>query len=353
MTRFEPHWLPLAMGSLPHVDVGQAWAAILRHLPTIPSWPQLQRRAYRENMYAQFGERFPGITVEDGRMYVDRRKDLDAALERLYLAYLEDDVDYGEMVESQAAGLHALLSGQVMLPEGVTAVKGHVTGPVSWGLTVVDQDQRPILYDEVLADAVGKHLRLKAAWQERELTRIVPRTIIIVDEPYMASFGSSFVSLSREQAVGLLQEVFAGLQGVKGVHCCGNTDWSVLLSTSADILSLDAYDYAGTLALYPEEVGRFVERGGILAWGIVPSGPAAENETVESLIDRLHRAIGLLVAKGVPEEALLEVGLVSPSCGLGTLTPALAEHILELTAGVASEMQRRYGSAQAMEAASE
>ena len=61
----------------------------------------------------------------------------------------------------------------------------------------------------------------------------------------------------------------------------------------------------------------------------------------------------MLVAKGVPEEALLEVGLVSPSCGLGTLTPALAEHILELTAGVASEMQRRYGSAQAMEAASE
>jgi methionine synthase II (cobalamin-independent) len=356
MTRFRPRWLPFAIGSLPHVDVSKAWAAVLRYLPGIPSWPQLPRRAYRENMYAQFGEGFPGITVEDERIYVDRRKDLDVDLERLYLAYLEDDVDYGELGESHAAGLHALLKGRVALPEGVAAVKGQVTGPVSWGLTIVDQNQRPILYDEVLADAVGKHLRLKAAWQERELARIAPRTVVMIDEPYMASFGSSFVSLSREQAIGLLQEVFAGIQGIKGVHCCGNTDWSVLLSTSTDILSLDAYEYAETLALYPEEVARYLERGGILAWGIAPSGPAAEYETVESLVDRLHHAIGLLANKGVPEEALFQVGLVSPSCGLGPLEPALAERVLELTAGVATEMQRRYGATQAgeaMQAASE
>mgnify|MGYP005837097461 CR=1 FL=1 len=356
MTRFQPRWLPFAMGSLPHADVRKAWEAVLRYLPSIPSWPQLPKRAYGENMYAQFGERFPGITVEDQRVYVDRRKGLDAGLEQLYLAYLEDEVDYGELSEPYAAGLHALLDGRVALPGEVQAVKGHVTGPISWGLTIVDQNQRPILYDEVLADAVGKHLRLKAAWQERELARIAPLTIVMIDEPYMASFGSSFVSLSREQAVGLLEEVFAGLQGIKGVHCCGNTDWSVLLSTSTDILSLDAYDYAETLTLYPNEVARYLERGGILAWGIVPSGPAAESETVESLVERLHAAIGLLVDKGVPEEAVFGAGLVSPSCGLGSLKPDLAERVLELTAGVSAEMQRRYGADQTdqtMEAASE
>lgn len=344
MTRFQPRWLPIAMGSLPHADVSKAWESVLRYLPSIPSWPQLPRRAYRENMYAQFGERFPGLTFEAQRVYVDRRKDLDAGLEQLYLAYLEDEVDYGELAEAYAAGLHALLEGRVALPEGVMAVKGHITGPISWGLTIVDQNQRPILYDEVLADAVGKHLRLKASWQERELARVAPQTIVIVDEPYMASFGSSFVSLSREQAIGLLEEVFAGLQGIKGVHCCGNTDWSVLLNTSADILSFDAYDYAETLALYPQEVTRYLERGGVLAWGIVPSGPAAESETVESLVGRLHRAMDLLVSKGVPEEALLDVGLVSPSCGLGSLAPDLAERVLGLTAAVSAEMQRRYGA---------
>jgi len=342
MTPFEPRWLPLALGSLPHPDVGEAWATVLQYLPEIPCWPQLPRRAFRENMYAQFGALFPGITIEDQRIYVDRRKDLDAGLERLYLAYLEDELDYGELTEPHAAGLHALLQGQVALPDDAVAVKGHVTGPVSWGLTIVDQDQRPILYDEVLADAVAKHLRLKAAWQERELARVAPRTIMMLDEPYMASFGSAFISLSREQAVGLLEEVLAGLRGIKGVHCCGNTDWSVLLSTSIDILSLDAYDYAGTLALYPEPVARYLARGGIIAWGIVPSGPAAAGETVESLVQRLHEAMTSLIDKGVPEEALLKAGLVSPSCGLGPLAPGLAERVFELTAGVSVEMRRRY-----------
>jgi hypothetical protein len=356
MARFQPRWLPLAMGSLPHEDVSTAWETVLRYLPSIPSWPQLPRRAYRETMYAQFGERFPGITIEDGRVYVDRRMDLDAGLEQLYLAYLEDEVDFGAVAEPYASGLHALLGGRVALPEGALAVKGHITGPISWGLSVVDQNQRPILYDEVLADAVGKHLRLKAAWLERALAHIAPQTIVMIDEPYMASFGSSFVSLRREQVVGLLEEVFAGLQGIKGVHCCGNTDWSILLSTSTDILSLDAYDYAESLALYPKEVARYLERGGVIAWGIVPSGPAAESETVESLVERLHQAIGLLVAKGVPETALLATGLVGPSCGLGSLDPGLAERVLDFTAGVSAAMQRRYGADeadQAVEAASQ
>jgi len=137
---------------------------------------------------------------------------------------------------------------------------------------IVDQNQRPILYDEVLADAVAKHLSIKARWQETELAKLVPRTLMVIDEPYMASFGSAFVALSREQVIGLLNEVMSGLRGLKGVHCCGNTDWSILLETATDILSLDAYEYAETLALYPEEVTRFLARGGIIAWGVVPAG---------------------------------------------------------------------------------
>ena len=157
----------------------------------------------------------------------------------------------------------------------------------------------------------------------------------------MASFCSAFVSLPREQVVGLLEEVFAGLKGLKGVHCCGNTDWAILLSTSADIVSLDAYDYAESLARYPEDVSRFLERGGIIAWGIVPAGPAAEGETAVSLADRLETAMERLVEVGVSREALDQAGLVSPSCGLGALTPPLAERILQLTAEVSQELQRR------------
>ena len=114
----------------------------------------------------------------------------------------------------------------------------------------------------------------------------------------MSSFGSAFVSLSREQVITLMEEVFAGIEGLKGVHCCGNTDWSLLLSTTVDILNLDAYEYAESLALYPDEVGAFLERGGIIAWGIVPASDQVLEETVDSLVERFHAALGIADGQG-------------------------------------------------------
>jgi hypothetical protein len=207
---------------------------------------------------------------------------------------------------------------------------------------VVDQNRRPILYDEVLADAVAKHLRLKAAWQERKLSQLCPTVITFVDEPYMASFGSAFVSLGRDQAIILLEEVLAGIQGIKGAHCCGNTDWSILLSTSIDILSLDAYEYAQALSLYPDEVEAFLERGGIIAWGIVPTSEQVYQETVESLVEKLHQAMNLLVKKGIPLDQLLKSALISASCGVGPSTEPTAERALSLAAEVSARMQEKH-----------
>ncbi len=322
---------------MPHTDPGEATSSVLSYLD-IPAWPQLPKRSFLENMYAQFSEGFPGIVIDGERAYVDRSQDLDEQLGRLYTAYLDNDVDGHGVSPEYAAGLHALLARKVE-----KAVKGQVTGPISFGLTVTDQNRRALLYDEVLADALAKHLRLKASWQERMLREVSPNTIIFVDEPYMASFGSAFFSLSREKVVTLLEEVLGGIKGLKGVHCCANTDWSVLLSTSVDILSLDAYSYAQPLSLYPAEVNSFLERGGVIAWGIVPSSEASlDEETMESLTERLEEAMGLLTTKGIPFELLIRRSLITPSCGLGSLSIEAATRALELTRGVSREFRKRY-----------
>jgi len=313
MESFQPGWLPFAVGSVPHVDGAAAWDLILRSFPSIPSWPQLPRRGYLENIYVQFSEGFPGITLEEEHIYVDRGADLESGLEQLYLAYFDNDVSQGHVSYDHAAGLGMLRQGEVVFPSPPVALKGQVTGPISWGLAVVDQNGRPIFYDEVLGEAVAKHLRLKAAWQERELAKFAPKTIMIIDEPYMASYGSTSVSLTRDQATDLLGEVLAGLEGIKGVHCCGNTDWSILFNSSVDIVSLDAYDYSEKLASYQEDIARFLARGGIIAWGIVPTSAIAETETVDSLVQRLHRTFDRLVNKGVSRDALLRAGMVTPS----------------------------------------
>jgi hypothetical protein len=213
----------------------------------------------------------------------------------------------------------------------------------------VDEAQRPILYDEVLADAVSKHLRLKAAWQEREMRKKAPQTIMIVNEPYMASFGSAFVSLSQVQVVELLGEVLADLHGLKGVHCCGNTDWSLMLRAPVDIISFDAYDYIENLSQYADEIGGFLDEGGMLAWGIVPAGVTSESETVETLVAHLHDGVDQLVENGVSEEAILQRGFVTPSCGLGSLSTGLVDHILDLTVAVSQEMRARYVDVESVE----
>jgi hypothetical protein len=339
MNGFQAGLRSLAVGSLPHVDPDAACRLMLDTLD-IPTWPQLPKRSFLENMYVQYSEQFPGVVVIGEQIYVNRDQDLDPALEQLYVAYLTDDPDYAAIGVEYAAGLYRFLE---LVSDSPSLIKGQVTGPVSWGLTVADQNRRPVLYDDVLAEAVAKHLRLKAAWLERELRKRAPQAIIFVDEPYMSSFGSSLVSLGREQVVTLMEEVFAGIEGLKGVHCCGNTDWSLLLSTTVDILSLDACGYAHSLALYPEEVGVFLERGGIIAWGVVPASRHVFEETVDSLVDGFHQALGLLTDKGLHRDDLLASALIMPSCGCGALEIETAERVMALTGQVSKALQQRYG----------
>jgi len=339
MSEFKPELRSLAAGSMPHTDAAAAYQLALSTLD-IPTWPQLPRRSFLENMYVQYSERFPGVTIGNEQIYIDREQDLDPELELLYVAYLRNDLEYAAISIDYAAGLHYFLE---IVEDHPPIVKGQVTGPVSWGLTVADQNRRPVLYDDVLAEAVAKHLRLKATWMEQELRKLSPQTIIFVDEPYMSSFGSAFVSLDRDQVIGAMEEVFAGIEGLKGVHCCGNTDWSLLLSTSVDILSLDAYQYADALALYPDEVGEFLARGGTIAWGIVPASTQAHEETVDSLWERLHQVLALFTDKGFHQDDLLSSALIMPSCGCGSLPIQTAARVLELTGELATALQERYG----------
>ena len=333
--------LPTAIGSMPGTDAQAACAQVVRYLKDIPAWPQLPKRSFLENMYAQYSEGFPGVVVKDNSIHIDRSTDTDKALEQLYAAYLENDFYKYPVSAEYAAGLHTFLNFDNLSPR---AVKGQITGPVTWGLTVTDEDKRAIIYDDVLGDAVPKLLRLKASWQEKVLSQISKNTIIFVDEPYMSAFGSVGMQLSEERIISLLDEVFGGISGIKGVHCCGNTDWSLLLKTNTDILSFDAYNFAESLSLYPAEVRKFLGRNGVIAWGIVPNeAEALAGETVASLKDRLEEAMAPFTRNGVRFKQLVEQVLLTPSCTLTSLgSEEAVGRALELLAELSTTIRGRY-----------
>jgi len=343
MSNTEFNCLPTIIGSMPHTDPAKACALIARYLKDIPAWPQLPRRSFLENMYVQYSEGFPGAVVANDRIYIDTAKDFTKPLEELYQAYLENDAVKFPVSRDYAAGLYAFLEHPNLSPR---AVKGHVTGPLSWGLTVTDENKRAILYHEVLGDAVPKLLKLKAAWQEKELKKISKNTIIFVDEPYMASYGSSVAAgpfSSPEKVAEMIDEVFDGISGLKGLHCCGNTDWSVLLKTKLDILNFDTYNYAESVSLYPDEIKKFLARGGCIAWGIVPNNTeSVTRETVASLKDRLEEAMVPFTRNGVRFKDLAAHSLLTPSCTLMPLGEEGAEKALELLTGLSAEMRKKY-----------
>jgi methionine synthase II (cobalamin-independent) len=342
------NFLTTHVGSVPHPTVEGLTGRLQRALD-VPAWPQLPRRSFRENMYVQYSPVLPAICEdsEQEKIYFDTRADLTDALENFYTPILSDDVDAFALKTNYAAGFFAML--ETLQSTSGEWAKGQVTGPISFGLTVTDQDLRASLYDEMLADVIVKNAAMNARWQIRQLKSVRDNVILFLDEPYMAAFGSAFISLSREQAITYLDEVFDAVHlegGVAGIHCCANTDWSVLLATQVDILNLDAYGFIENLALYPAELREYLDRGGSICWGIVPNNEQIFNETPQGLADRLRSGIQLIVEKAAGRGVTIRAdefsnrSLIAPACGLGSTSVEVADRVFELLAETANILKR-------------
>lgn len=346
MANTEFNCMATIIGSVPLTDPEKAAAIVTRYLKDIPTWPQLPKRAFTENMYVQYSEGFPGAVLdrENNRFYINTSKDYSKGLEELYTAYLANDYAKYSIGRDYASGFYEFLKADNLSPK---AVKGCVTGPLSWGMTVTDENKRSILYHEILGDAVPRFLKLKAMWEENELRKISKKTIIFVDEPYMASYGSSVAAgafARPEKIVEILDEVFDGISGLKGIHCCGNTDWSILFKTKMDILNFDTYAYAGSLELYKDDVKKFISRGGCVGWGIVPnSSEALKKETTSSLKDRLEEAMAPYTRNGLSIKEIAKHSLLLPCCGLSPLAnEEETERALQLLVEISGVMRKKY-----------
>jgi methionine synthase II (cobalamin-independent) len=357
---FEPRCLATTIGSLPHTDVALGTRLMFESTPEIPAWVQFPRRVFHENMMVQFTEGMPGLVEDEDeeRVTFDTgAPDFVDQLTGFYARYLavteEGDADALEsfgLSSRYAAGFAEFV---VQLPEQAmppVMLKGQVTGPFTLGTNLLDQDHRCSYYDDNLHDVVVKTAALRAVWQMARLSAFGPRAMIFLDEPSLLGFGSqTFITVSREDVIGDINEVVAAIHGrggLAGVHCEANTDWSLLMESELDILDFDAYDHMQAMTLYPAELHGFLARGGSLGWGIVPTldREAAATETLPSLLARFDEGVDRLVRKGFDRELLLRRALITPSCGAGgVLTEPLAERVLGLLRQLSRVLRERHG----------
>jgi methionine synthase II (cobalamin-independent) len=340
---FQYPFITTGIGSFPHQDEEEVFGLIFKNFPEIPFWPQLPKRSFLEGMVVQYSEGFPSLrwNEKEQSVWIETSHGFEEEIERFYQRLEKGELEPFQITEDFAKGLRILkdLSSKD-LQKKIKYIKGQITGPITFGLALAAQEGKPILYDPTLRDILVKHLSSKARWMEKRFNDLFPGipTIVFFDEPSLSSFGSAFSSLNREDVVHSLNECFDAVRGLKGTHCCGNTDWSVLLSTHLDILSFDAYGYLETLSLYPKDLKAFLERGGILAWGIVPTSEAILKEDAKSLVKRFREGIEMLNKKGI-DPVLLQKAIITPSCGTASLPVPLAEKVCELTAEVSKTLQ--------------
>ncbi|MFC1594534.1 hypothetical protein ACFL38_04325 [Candidatus Omnitrophota bacterium] len=314
--------LACAIGSLPFTDVNQACDFVLETFKEdILFWPQLPKRSFYENMYVQYSQGIPGVVIDEEkrRICIDvESADFLNQLESSLQAYADNNFAYFSIGKDYAVGFHQMLS-MLKQQSDVSVVKGQVIGPISFALSVTDQQKQPILYNADVFEIIINCLSMKAKWQIKKFKEINPdvNCIIFIDEPYLVSIGSSFVSLKQEQVVGSINRVIAAIHeagALVGIHCCGNTDWSIVLSTDLDILNFDAYNYLDNLVLYKDDLRKFFSRDGILAWGIVPTSDEVTKDSLsaETLSQKIVSASEEKELKSAP-------CIITPSCGCGTI----------------------------------
>lgn len=345
-----------AIGSMPFSDVEHAIDVSLSKLDC-PIWPQLSFFGLKEQMEIQYSEGIPCAVIDEvkGRMYFQTSGDYSdqfAAFYDAYMTAMDPDSGNGDcsamaISEEFSHGIYALEKRLKATNAKLPWLKVQTTGPISFALTIVDENKRALWYNDEFRDVIVKSMAMKCRWQIQKFKPYAENIICFIDEPILSAFGSStYVSVNREEVVAALNECVEAVHmdgGLAGTHCCGNTEWSILMDAGVDIVNFDAFEFGETIAMYADDVKKHLARGGLLAWGVVPTSVAIREQTCESLVAQLEKVMDHLASKGISKQTIVEQALIMPSCGTGSMDHADAEKVFEMVKQVSAAMKAKYG----------
>jgi len=297
-----------AMAILPHEQVEPALKLALSL--DIPFWPQLPHLSYYEDMYVQAAEHFPGILLfpDENRIRFDTGKFMEGLPE---LLSHWDDLDYFDISPPYSVVYHRFLEMDL---SGYVAIRGQLEGPISFGLKILDENDRPLIFNDDVRPTLMDFMARRVQSQLNRLKARHPRAFMFIDEPGLQFIFSSVSGYPDMKAKEDLDRFLAQIERPRGIHLCGNPDWEFLLNRDLDILSMDIYTNAEIFQCYGQAIRRFLERGGVLAWGLVPTGfEAFTRESQDHLILQLESVWDAVAKTGIDRDQLLAQSLLSPA----------------------------------------
>jgi hypothetical protein len=331
--------LTTAMAVMPHKDVERALNLALSL--DVPFWPQLPHLNYYEDMYVQAAEHFPGIVLDVPnrtlRFSMDKFVDeLEEALARMA------EPDYLDISRDYSVVYHQFLELDLSKR---TAIRGQLEGPISFGLNVHDSDDRPLIFNDVVRPFMLEFMAGRVNVQLRRLKERNPNAFMFVDEPGLQFIFSGMAGYGNLTAKDDMEKFFAMIDRPRGVHLCGNPDWDFLLGLDLDVLSLDMYSNGEVFVSYAKSVRRFLDRGGVLIWGIVPTNfEPFSGENLETLERRILMLWENLDRQGIDREFLLSRSMLSPAtcCLVNPDIEKTVEEAFRTTKALSERLRARF-----------
>jgi len=315
-----PSGIATGIGSLPHRDAAAAAEFALSTLD-LPAIPTLPKRSPAEGMIPQALVGLAGITVGQYGSIA-----FDAA------AFDPEAPVVTDLAHDAFAGWRAFLAAA----QGRRRpVKWQFVGPVTLGLALV----RAGLDTELAFEVSVRAVRCRVRHLVELVAETLPgcRQIVFIDEPTLDELMGAGFPIAPDTAVDLVSAALAAIEPVvvTGLHVCATADIASLVSIGPDVLSVPVDERLLESAGY---LNRFISDGGTIAWGAISTdGPVPMS--AERPWRRLSDLWCELVQRGADPAQLREQSIITPECGLGTHTPAVAERVYRLTADVSQRVR--------------
>jgi hypothetical protein len=307
------------IGSLPLTSATSAIRSIAELSPEVPFWPQLPQLSERESIIGQ-GLGIVESLIEprnDGYGYQVKEGQLDSMLEILHGSS-------GELTPANAVGFGAF---EAALSSGffssAIAIKGQFEGPITLAAYLF-HNGRPFLADPTLFAAIAFHVSQIIGWQIDRLQSTGLPVLLFVDEPALCLEAPVSNAIPEEMRLNALAATLEGVRSrgaYAGLHCCAARPFERMCRVQPDILSFDAHE--GLDSFFADwHALDFMQQGGTVAYGIVPTRPRVNAVDSASIFVRWLKAASLA---GDPQK-FAQRAMITATCGLGLLDePAVAE----------------------------
>jgi hypothetical protein len=327
-----------AMGILPHENADDALALALSL--DIPFWPQLPRVSFYEDMYVQALEHFPGTILDEAsqRVYIDTQKfyvGLDEFISH------EDDIPWFALSENYSRVYRKFLAHDL---SRYRSIHGQVISPVSLTLKIVDENGRPIVYNDDIRTIAFSFIQKRVNAQYRELVVKNEHAFVWIDDPGLEFIFSALCGYDHIKARDELLQFYEGVEGLRGLHLCGNPDWDFLVSLDIDVISLNAWAFGDIFVNY-RKVTDFIKNGGVVSWGIVPTyQEELTKEDIRTLMSRLEKMWAPLARTGLDMTEIAAGSLLAPAtCNLANPDRTeTVEKAFSILNRVSADLKERY-----------